>query len=77
MINAWYGRELFILKPDSVMAAISMFCFVCSIYLILFPTAGDPSLKMQFVALGTSFFVAGIVVVTAEIILRATRRLLE
>ena len=53
----------------NIAAAVSICCFVCSIYFISsYLMTNQPSLKVQMMASGMSFFVGGIVVVIVGIV---------
>jgi TRAP-type C4-dicarboxylate transport system permease small subunit len=66
------------LRAESAGFIVSILCFVFSIYLAgLSLQIADASLRVQLVAIATSFFVAGIVVVISLIILLAFRRLFK
>jgi hypothetical protein len=63
------------LGVNSIGVVISMFCFVLAIYFAgLSYHMIDASLKMQLLALSTSLFIAGIVVLLSWIILLALKR---
>ena len=58
------------MRVNSIGFIVSVFCFVFAIYFVgLSFYVVDESLRMQFLALSTSFFVAGIVVLISWIIL--------
>jgi len=61
------------LSVNSIGFVVSIFCFVFAIYLAGLSFHVDASLRVQFLALSTSLFVAGVVVLISWIILLALK----